>query len=146
METDNSRVICVAELENDILSVSTCGNDLFVLLADSKGLRKFSVFDRFKTIEKLNLKNSFLQAAQTILFCSHPKITFPTIFIQKTVEGLATMSKKKETERLQQSLQRVLDERKATQSMYDNCSDGVKREDVSRKLPSGVHTVSIICF
>ncbi|CAI2298965.1 unnamed protein product [Caenorhabditis sp. 36 PRJEB53466] len=155
VDSDESRVVCVAELEHDILDVSTCGNDVFVLLADSKGLRKFSVFDRVKTVEKLNLKHFFMQSAQTVLFCTstptssspptHSNSLFPSELIARIVEGLATMSKKKETERLQQELQKILDERKAQQSMYDNLTRETKeerqREPVSRQLPSGVHRV-----
>ncbi|EGT31370.1 hypothetical protein CAEBREN_28877 [Caenorhabditis brenneri] len=61
VEMETSRVILVSELDFEIQDVSTCSNDVFVLLADSKGLRKFSVFERQKTVEKLNLKGFFGQ-------------------------------------------------------------------------------------
>lgn len=171
VEIETSRVILVSELDFEIQDVSTCSNDVFVLLADSKGLRKFSVFERQKTVEKLNLKGFFGQSAQTILFCS-PHIQFPTPIISKTVEGLSQMSRKKETERLQTTLQKILDDRKASQSMYDNMEELERRESLkgarvkrnekdviveeermeeqdeaegkvvmSKKMPSGVHRV-----
>uniref|UniRef100_A0A1I7TBS4 RING-type domain-containing protein n=1 Tax=Caenorhabditis tropicalis TaxID=1561998 RepID=A0A1I7TBS4_9PELO len=156
VEMETSSVIVVAELEHEILDVSTCANDVFVLLADSKGLRKFSVFERAKSVEKLNLKGFFGQSAQSILFCT-PHFQFPTPLIQKTIEGLATMSRKKETERLQTTLQKILDDRKASQSMYDNMGELERRESlkvkkkeeeiieeeviVSKKMASGVHRV-----
>ncbi|KAF1769965.1 hypothetical protein GCK72_001782 [Caenorhabditis remanei] len=154
VEMETSRVILSSELEFEILDVSTCSNDVFVLLADSKGLRKFSVFERLKCVEKLNLKGFFGQSAQTILFCaSH--VSFPSPIITKTIEGLLTMSRKKETERLQGLLQKILDDRKASQSMYDNMEELERREslkgkrkrdekpeeNMSKKLPSGVHRV-----
>ncbi|ULU13455.1 hypothetical protein L3Y34_016158 [Caenorhabditis briggsae] len=164
VEMETSKCILSSELDFEILDVSTCGNDVFVLLADSKGLRKFSVFEREKCVEKLNLKGFFGQSAQTILFCS-PHFSFPSPIISKTIEGLLTMSRKKETERLQQLLQKILDDRKASQSMYDNMEELERRESLkgaknrekereetqrsgeklaeekSKRLPSGVHRV-----
>ncbi|PIC53251.1 hypothetical protein B9Z55_003034 [Caenorhabditis nigoni] len=159
VEMETSKCILSSELDFEILDVSTCGNDVFVLLADSKGLRKFSVFERQKCVEKLNLKGFFGQSAQTMLFCS-PHFSFPSPIISKTIEGLLTMSRKKETERLQQLLQKILDDRKASQSMYDNMEELERRESLngaknqkkegeetqrneekSKKLPSGVHRV-----
>lgn len=169
VEMETSRVILVSELDFEIQDVSTCSNDVFVLLADSKGLRKFSVFERQKVVEKLNLKGYFGQSAQTILFCT-PRVQFPTPIISKTIDGLSQMSRKKETERLQFSLQKILDDRKASQSMYDNMEELERRESLkvqktkknrkeviveeekmeqeeelvekmSKKMPSGVHRV-----
>ncbi|CAP32395.1 Protein CBG13624, partial [Caenorhabditis briggsae] len=127
VEMETSKCILSSELDFEILDVSTCGNDVFVLLADSKGLRKFSVFEREKCVEKLNLKGFFGQVG--VLFCS-PHFSFPSPIISKTIEGLLTMSRKKETERLQQLLQKILDDRKASQSMYDNMEELERRESL----------------
>ncbi|CAI5437831.1 unnamed protein product [Caenorhabditis angaria] len=123
------------------MDVSTCANDIFVLLADSKGLRKFTVFEKSKAIEKLHLKSLFLQSAQLISFC-YPFSEFPPGVISKTIDGLSQMSKKKETEKLYQNLQKILDEieerRKASESLYDN---NMEQKEVSEKLASGIHRV-----
>lgn len=67
------------------------------------------------------------------------------------IEGLGTLSRKKETEKLQLALQKMLDERKINQSTYDNNIEEMERKESlkklkktpeSKKLPSGVHRVS----
>ncbi|CAB3408613.1 unnamed protein product [Caenorhabditis bovis] len=143
VDTDSSRIVLVAELEHEMLDVSTCGSDVFVLFTDSKGLRKFSLFERRKSLEKLHLKSFFTQSAPLVLFC-WPHVEFPLELVEKSLEGLAAMSKKKETEKLQLALTQILEEmhakKKACESVYENSGKGIERE-LSKKLPSGVHRV-----
>ncbi|CAD6184700.1 unnamed protein product [Caenorhabditis auriculariae] len=134
VDPETSRIVIVSELDSEILDVCTSANDIFILFSGSIGLRKFSLFDRSKAVEKMHFKSLFVQCAQFMMFCSPG-----TSFQQEAI---------KETERLQAGLSKLLaenDEKNMKRSEYDNLDKNVSEPSppppTSQKLSSGVHKV-----
>uniref|UniRef100_A0A1I7XRX7 RING-type domain-containing protein n=1 Tax=Heterorhabditis bacteriophora TaxID=37862 RepID=A0A1I7XRX7_HETBA len=137
-------------MKSDILDCSICGADIFVLLAGASSLRKFTLFDRRKVLEKLQLKSLHIQIAQFILFCSKSE-QWSVEIINKAANALSTLSRKKDIDRLREGLYRLIEKQiKSQESIYDNCElngkESTKTETapLSVLLPSGVHRVQAI--
>ncbi|EYB97120.1 hypothetical protein Y032_0143g2402 [Ancylostoma ceylanicum] len=139
-DVDQSKIILVNDLEEEIRCFCVCGADVFVVFRNLPIPRKYTFCDRNTVVKKLLAKSLSVQSAKFIL---HWKgCIWPDEVLSQAVDSLSKNSGKVEAERLRTQLQELLESHK---SEYDNGDPNkavvAPSQPICVRLPSGIHRV-----
>ncbi|KAJ1358366.1 hypothetical protein KIN20_016782 [Parelaphostrongylus tenuis] len=109
-DVEQSKIVLLSDLEEDITCWCVCGSDVFLLLRGTSIPRKYTLCCRTTVLKKLLAKSLFTQSAAFIL---HFKTcSWPNDLINIAVESLPQTSKEAEVERLRRELSNLLQKQK----------------------------------
>ncbi|CAJ0593144.1 unnamed protein product [Cylicocyclus nassatus] len=137
-DVDQSKIILVNELEEEIQCLCVCAADVFVIFRNLPIPRKYTLCDREMVVKKLLAKSLAVQSAQFVL--SWKACTWPDDVLNHIAESLSKCPGKANVERLRAEVMGLLEQQKS-ELHRDTKAIVVADSPVCVRLPSGIHRV-----
>lgn len=106
-DVEQSKVVLVNDLKEDICCCCICGSDIFLLLQDVAVPRKYTICSRASVVDRLQAKSLHVQCAQFLLH--YKNCSWPSDLIRITVGSLPQPCGEVKVERIRMQLYELLE-------------------------------------